>query len=99
HFNAEKIQTALQYSRSKIRQQQTRTAGWFLRFQHGACFVKGVEAVRQLEQIICKDVRTKSVQHLRNDFRELTNPFGKIEFGRFDQNQVVDICSHGALSP
>ena len=40
-----------------------------------------MEAVRQLEQIICKDVRTKSVQHLRNDLRKLTNSFGKIKFG------------------
>ena len=48
-----------------------------------------MEAVRQLEQIICKDVRTKSVQHLRNDLCKLTNSFGKIEFGGLAEQIVA----------
>src|SRR5262245_52936541 len=46
-----------------------------------------MKAVRQLEQIICKDIRTKPVQNLWNDLRELTNSFGKIEFGGISEPQ------------
>src|SRR5512133_1629028 len=49
-----------------------------------------MEAVRQLEQMICKDVRTKPVQHLRNDLRELTNSFGKINLRRLAEDQIVN---------
>src|SRR5207244_9082399 len=53
-----------------------------------------MKTVRQYEQIICKDVRTKSVQHLWNDLRKLTNSFGKIKFGRLGENELVNFrCS------
>src|SRR5215475_14133752 len=50
-----------------------------------------MKAVRQLEQIICKNVRTKPVQNLWNDLRELTDSLGKIEFGGISEPQS---CSH-----
>src|SRR5215510_930104 len=60
-FDPQKLQAALQNSRGKIAQRQTRTARRFLCFQHGASFVKRVEAVRQLEQIIRQNVWTEPV--------------------------------------
>ena len=49
-----------------------------------------MEAVRQLEQIICKDVRAKPVQHLRDDLRELTDSFGKINLRRLAEDELVN---------
>src|SRR6476620_12521311 len=49
-----------------------------------------MEAVSQLEKIICEDVRTKPVQHLRNNLCELTNAFGKIKFGGIAEDELVN---------
>src|SRR5215467_429450 len=91
HLDSEKVEPALQNSPGKVTQGQTRTARRFLRFQNGASFVECVEAVGQLEQIICQNVWPKPIQHLWNDFSELTQTFRQIQFGGIFQRQG---CSH-----
>src|ERR1043166_1112967 len=54
-----------------------------------------MKAVRQLEQIICKDVRTEPVQHLRKDLCELTQTFGEREFRGSSERQS---CSHRPMA-
>ena len=77
----------------QIAQRQTRTARRFVRFQNRAGFVKGVETVGQLEQIIGQNVRPKIIQHLRNDFGELAQPFREIDFRRLGQNQILSMLA------
>src|SRR5438552_1197958 len=85
HFDSEKTESALQNLRSQIAQCQTRAAPPLFRFQDRAGFVKCVEAVCQLEQIICQDVWTKTVQRMWNKLGELTQPFGEIDLGQFGE--------------
>ena len=40
-----------------------------------------MEAVRHFEKIICQNIWTEIVQYLWNDLCELTQAFGKIDFG------------------
>ncbi len=72
HFDSEKIETALQNSPGEIAQCKPRTARRLFRFQDRARFVECVEAVGQLEQVVRQNVRTKIIQHLRDDFRKKT---------------------------
>src|SRR5438045_6135037 len=90
NFDAEKIETALQNPPAKIAQCEPLTADWVFRLQNGTRFVERVKAVRQLEQIICQNVRAKTVQHLRDDFRELAETFCEIDFAAIGENQLVD---------
>ena len=50
-----------------------------------------MEAVRDLEEIICKNIRTEIVQDLRDNFRKLTQLFGKVDFDATAENQLVDL--------
>src|SRR6185369_1170784 len=48
-----------------------------------------METICQLEQIIREDVWPKPIQYLRNNFRKLTNSFGKIDFRGIGEFQGV----------
>src|SRR5437899_5003909 len=100
HFDPEKIETALQNSPGEIAQCQTRAARGFFRFQDRTGFVKCVKAVRQLEQIICQNVRAKIVQHLWDYFRELTKTLCEINFGTIieDQFATAGVCVAAATA-
>src|SRR5262249_47888427 len=95
HLNPKKVQPALQDVSGKIAQGQTRTPRRFLCFQDGASFVECVEAVGELEQIICQNVWAKPIQHLWNDFSELTQTFRQIQFGGMSKHKARSRCSRG----
>src|SRR5438874_13345682 len=90
NFDPEKIETALQNPPAKIAQCEPRTADWFFRLQNRTRFVERVKAVRQLEQIICQNVRAKIVQYLRDDFLELVETFCEIDFDAIGEQHFVD---------
>src|SRR5207302_7814307 len=81
----------MQNASGKVAQSQARAARRFLRFQNRTSLIKCVEAVRHLEKIICQNIRTKIVQHLRDDFRELTKALCESDFGRTAESQLIDL--------
>src|SRR5947199_10472250 len=54
-----------------------------------------MEAVRHVEQVVCENIWPKIIQHLRNDFGELTHAFGEINFGGIGKGKG---CSHGPVT-
>ena len=77
-LDSEKIQAAMKNPRRQLAERETRASRRLLRFQNRAGFVKRVEAVGQLEEIIRQNVGPKIVQNRRDDFAELTESRGQI---------------------
>ena len=74
------------HARRQFAERETRAARRLFRFQDRAGFVKRVEAVGQLEEIIRQNVRPKIVQHRRDDFAQT------------DRAAVARFLSSGAAS-
>src|SRR4030095_13527631 len=49
-----------------------------------------MEAVRQLEEIVGENIWTKSIQHWRNDLRELAKSFGKVNLRSLAEDELAN---------
>jgi len=89
HLDPEQLEALGQNPRRQLAKRETGAACGLLRLQNRAGFVKRVEAVGQLEEIICQNVRPEIVQNRWNDFAELTKPEGQIPFFRRGQHEFL----------
>src|SRR6266404_2400323 len=87
NFDPEKLKAALQNASGQIAQREPRTARRFVGLQDRAGFVKRMEGVCELEQIIRQNVRPKIAQHLRHHLGKLTETLSQMDLGGLVQNE------------
>ena len=88
NLDPQQLEALRQYAGRQLAKRQARAARRLFGFQHRAGFVKRVEAVGQLEEIIRQDVRPEVVQNRWNDFAKLTEPKGESLFLRRVQRDL-----------